>query len=318
MTTGLAFLMLFGGCTYLLIGGDFLVRGALSLAHRTSVSPMVVGLTVVAMGTSAPELIVSLRSALEGYPGIAIGNVVGSNIANVLLVVGVPALIQPIIPSSAEVGRQTVFMVTVSIMFIAMCFAGFIGQLDGWLLLGVMAAGVVLTVRGHYSMPGIDLDEVVEQKELVIGLPRGWWGITVLIVLGVVFLPVGADLAVAGAVQVAAALGVSEAAIGSTMIALGTSLPELSSTIVAAFRRSAGLALGNVIGSNVINILVIMGITASIVDVPVPDGYLSFDVWVMLACALLLSVYVIRQQAVGRRSGVVFCAGYGLYCWVVL
>jgi len=310
--------MLFGGCVYLLIGGDFLVRGALALAHRTSISPMLVGLTVVAMGTSAPELIVTLSSALNGYSGIAIGNVVGSNIANVLVVVGVPALIQPIVPASAEVGRQALFMVTVSIIFIAMCSAGVIGQLDGWLLLGVLAAGIVLTVRGHYSMPGMDVVEVAEQKELVVDLPKRWWGITLLIVLGAVFLPVGAELAVRGAVQVAASLGVSEAAIGSTMIALGTSLPELSSTVMAAFRRHAGMALGNVIGSNVINILVIMGITTTLVDVPVPREYMYRDLWVMLACAVVLTGYMLRQKAIGRGTGLVFFAGYLVYCWVVL
>lgn len=318
MTTGLAYLMLFGGCVYLLIGGDFLVRGALALAHRTAVSPMIVGLTVVAMGTSAPELVVTLGSALGGYPGIAIGNVVGSNIANVLVVVGLPALIQPIVPVADEVGRQALFMVTVSVVFVAMCFAGFIGQLDGWLLLGILFTGVVLTVRGHYSMPGMDVVEVAEQKELVVGLPKGWWGITVLIVLGVVFLPVGAELAVNGAVQVADSLGVSEAAIGSTMIALGTSLPELSSTLIAAFRRHAGMALGNVIGSNVINILVIMGITAATVNVPVPPEYLHRDLWIMLACSVLLTVYVLRQQPMGRGSGLVFFSGYVVYCWAVL
>lgn len=318
MADYLSFLMLFGGCVYLLIGGDFLVRGALALARRLSISPVVVGMTVVAFGTSAPELIVAVHSSIGGYPGIALGNVVGSNIANVLLVVGLPALIHPLAVSDQAMSRQALFMVAVSIMFVAMCFVGTLGQIDGWLLLGVMVTGIVLTWRGYISLPGIDEEEASEQLKRVIGLPEKPLGIGVLIVLGCVFLPVGADLAVDGAVAVAANLGVSEAAIGSTMVALGTSLPELSSTLIAAFRRSADMALGNVIGSNVLNILVIMGVTATLAEVPVPQIYLYRDIWFMLGSTVLLSVYVMLTKPVGRGSGVVFFSGYVAYCVMVL
>jgi cation:H+ antiporter len=209
-------------------------------------------------------------------------------------------------------------MVMVSIMFIGMCFLGSIGQLDGWLLLGVMFTGIVLMIRGTIAMPGLDEDEAEEQMQRVIGLPEKPVGITVLILLGCLFLPVGANLAVEGAVDVATAMGVSEAAIGSTMVALGTSLPELSSTLIAAFRRSADMALGNVIGSNVLNILVIMGVTAAIAEVPVPTIYLYRDIWFMLGSSILLAVYVLRVLPVGRKSGIAFCAGYVSYCVLVL
>ena len=318
MTEFLSYLSLAGGCVYLLIGGDFLVRGSLALSHRSAIPPVVVGLTVVAMGTSAPELLVSLHSSLSGYPGIAIGNVVGSNIANVLLVVGVPALIHPIISRDQGTTRQALFMVGVSVLFIVMCLAGYLGQLDGWLLLGVLVTGAVLTVQGYFSMPGIDLDDAEEQLQRVIGLPRNPAGIAALIGLGIIFLPLGAELAVDGAVDVAAGLGVSEAAIGSTMVALGTSLPELSTTLIAAFRRNADIAIGNVIGSNVLNILAIMGITAVVIDVPVPDTFLARDIWVMLASTILLAVFVLTTRPVGRTSGVVFCMGYIGYCVMAL
>lgn len=301
-----------------MIGGDFLVRGALALSRRMSISPVVIGLTVVAFGTSAPELIVAINSSIGGYPGIALGNVVGSNIANVLLVIGVPALIHPLVVSDRAMSKQALFMVIVSIMFIAMCFVGSIGQLDGWLLLGVMFTGIVLTLRGHVSLPGIDSEEAEQQLQRVIGLPEKPIGIALLILLGCIFLPIGADLAVDGAVQVASGLGVSEAAIGSTLVALGTSLPELSSTLIAAFRRSADMALGNVIGSNVLNILMIMGVTATIADVPVPEIYLYRDVWFMLGSTVLLTVYIMRTKPVGRASGVAFCAAYFSYCALVL
>jgi cation:H+ antiporter len=313
MSSSLSIMMLLGGLAYLLVGGDFLVRGALALSRRLSVRPMLVGLTVVAAGTSAPELIVSLQAALDGYAGVAIGNVVGSNIANVLLVVGIPALIHPIVSTDRRMTRQVMFMLLVSVLFVAMCFAGRIGQLDGGLLLGVMLIGAILTIRGRLAMPGIQRNEAREQFEQVIGLPKGPFGICLLIVLGCSFLPLGAKLAVDGAVQVAALLGVSDAAVGSTLVALGTSLPELSSTLIAAFRRNTDMALGSVIGSNVLNILAIMGITASIVDVQVPETYLQRDVWFMLGSAALLAFFVVCARPVGRFTGLAFLIGYGGY-----
>jgi cation:H+ antiporter len=314
----LNYLILAGGCIYLLIGGDFLVRGALALSLKTSISPVVIGLTVVAMGTSAPELIVSLLAALNDHPGIAIGNVVGSNIANVLLVIGIPTVIYPIVAGGSEMKGQVVFMLVVSLLFIAMSMNGVIGRIDGIILVGILCVGIGLTLRGHFNLPALDQAEAEEQLERGIGLPEKPVSIAALIILGTIFLPVGADLAVDGAVNVADSLGVSEAAIASTLIALGTSLPELSSTLIAAFRRNADMALGNVIGSNILNILAIMGITAVIVDVPVPDIYLTRELWIMFAASLLLAGFVYLRRPIGRVSGVLFFGAYIVYCFVVL
>lgn len=318
MSEPLSALMLFGGCVYLLIGGDFLVRGALALSRRSSISPMVVGLTVVAIGTSAPELIVSLHSALDGHPGISVGNVVGSNIANVLLVIGVPALIHPIVATENTVTRQAAFMVAVSIVFVVMCFMGEIGQLQAWIMLAILGLGVAMTIRGSVAMPGVDVDDAKEQMERVLGLPQRPLSIAALIVLGGVFLPIGAELTVNGAVLLSAQLGVAEAVIGSTFVALGTSLPELSSTLIAAYRRSADMALGNVIGSNVLNILVIIGVTALLVDLPVPEIYLRRELWIMLGSSVVLLFFIGRKIAVGRRSGALFCIGYLAYCMILI
>jgi cation:H+ antiporter len=312
----LDYLLLFAGFVYLLLGGDLLVRGALAWSRRSAISPLVIGLTVVAFGTSAPELLVTLYSAVSGYPGVAIGNVVGSNIANVLLVVGVPALIQPVISQDANMLRQAIFMVAVSLVFVVMCLAGYIGQFDGWLLLGVLATAAMLTVRGHFAMPGVAVDQ--SQLPRVLGMPDTVTTISVFILLGCALLPLGADLAVRGAVAVAANLDVSDAAIGSTFVALGTSLPELSTTVIAAFHRNAEIALGNVIGSNVLNILAIMGITGVIVDVPVPESFLEWDIWVMLGSSVLLAGYVLLRRPIGRWSGIGFLAVYAGYYAITL
>lgn len=305
------FLKLFGGFVYLLMGGDLLVRGALGLARESRIPPMVVGLTVVAMGTSAPELMVSSVSALSGYPGIAIGNVVGSNIANVLLVIGVPVLIHPIICSQEGLGKQTSLMIAVSLLFIALCFMQPIGFWMGLLLVFILVCFLVATTRGAAVMPG--LDDAEEELERVLGMPGTKANITLFIVLGIIALPLGADLVVEGAAGLAASWGVSEAVIGLSLIALATSLPELSTTVVAAFHKSSDVAIGNVVGSNLFNILAILGITAMLVPVPVEASFLQFDLWVMFAASILLWIFVLAKATITRGWGIAFLAAYVAY-----
>lgn len=318
MSQSLSYLMLFGGCIYLLVGGDFLVRGSLALARKLSLSPVIVGLTVVALGTSLPELVVSVHSALNNLPGIAIGNVVGSNIANVLLVLGVPALIHPMVCLDESMKKQAWAMLLVSILFVLMCLTGEIGFIEAALLLTILLAGLIWTVRGEAMLPGLDASQVEEQLEQVIGLPSRNLSIASLVILGCIFLPVGANLAVEGAVEVSRSLGVSEAAIASTMVALGTSLPELSSTVIAAYRRSAEMAFGNVIGSNLFNILLIIGVTGTLTDIEVPAEYLRRDLWFLTGAALLLLYVVLSKKVIGRVSGSIYCAIYAGYCILVL
>ncbi|MEQ8313254.1 MAG: calcium/sodium antiporter [Gammaproteobacteria bacterium] len=318
MSQSLSYLMLFGGCIYLLVGGDFLVRGSLALARKLSLSPVIVGLTVVALGTSLPELVVSVHSALNNLPGIAIGNVVGSNIANVLLVLGVPALIHPMVCLDESMKKQAWAMLLVSILFVLMCLTGEIGFIEAALLLTILLAGLIWTVRGEAMLPGLDASQVEEQLEQVIGLPSRNLSIASLVILGCIFLPVGANLAVEGAVEVSRSLGVSEAAIASTMVALGTSLPELSSTVIAAYRRSAEMAFGNVIGSNLFNILLIIGVTGTLTDIEVPAEYLRRDLWFLTGAALLLLYVVLSKKVIGRVSGSIYCAIYSGYCILVL
>lgn len=310
MTEVLDVLRIFGGFVYLLLGGDFLVRGALGLSRESSIPPVVVGLTVVAMGTSAPELMVSAFSALSGFPGIAIGNVVGSNIANVLLVIGVPVLIHSISCTEESLPRQTGLMIAVTLMFMVMCYLTPLGTIDGVILLLVLAAFLTMTVRGAAVMP---LDDVEDELERVLGLPSRRWSIGLLVLMGMITLPLGANLAVQGAAGLAESWGVTEAVIGLSIIALGTSLPELSTTVIAALHKSSDVALGNVVGSNLFNILLIMGFTSVLTEVPVESHILRFDIWVMLLSSVLLWMFILARATIGRIMGVILLTAYGAY-----
>lgn len=314
MNESLDFLKLFGGFVYLLMGGDLLVRGALGLARESNVPPMIVGLTVVAMGTSAPELMVSTMSALSGFPGIAIGNVVGSNIANVLLVLGVPVLIHPIVCNQEGLAKQTSLLVAVSVMFVLMCAFGSITFLGGVLLVFLLVVFLVLATRGTALLP---MDDAEEELERVLGLPSYKSTIILFIGLGVLMLPLGADLVVEGAAGLASGWGVSEAVIGLSLIALGTSLPELSTTVIAALHKSSDVAIGNVIGSNMFNILAILGITALLTDIPVDPMFLRYDLWVMLGCTVMLWLFILTKTPIRKVTGMFFLAGYLSYMYSI-
>ncbi len=314
MTEITAFLMLFGGFVYLLMGGELLVLGALSLSKESKIPPVVVGMTVVAMGTSAPELMVSILSALSGHPGITVGNVVGSNIANVLLVIGIPVLIYPIACSQRGLPRQTHLMIGVSLMFIVMCVFQPISFLEGMLLVFILFCFLILVFRGAVVISGLD---DVEEDLNRVGLPSHPGTITLFILLGVLTLPLGADLVVESGVFLATSWGVSEAVIGLSLIALGTSLPELSTTLIAALHKSPDVAIGNVVGSNIFNILAILGITALLTDIPVDPEFLRFDVWVMFASSLLLWLFVLTKATIGKVTGGLLLLGYFSYLYAI-
>ncbi len=209
-------------------------------------------------------------------------------------------------------------MLGVSAALVAMGLTGSIGRTEGIILLSVFAVGAFVTLRGSMGVPGFDVQDAEEQLERVLGLPHSVAAIATLIGLGCVMLPLGAHLTVEGAVALASRFGLSEAVIGCTIVALGTSLPELGTTLIAAFHRTSDIALGNVIGSNVFNILLIMGVTSVIVDIPVPDYFRVFDLWVMLAAAALLTLLVLQRRSLGRVWGMAFLASYALYIALVV
>lgn len=303
------YLQLVGGLVILLLGGDFLVRGAVALARKLGVSPLVIGLTLVAFGTSAPELIVSVEAALNGVPGLAVGNVVGSNVANVLLVLGAPALIFPIVCQTPSLKRDVIMMIVASLLFIAFCRMGTLVAWQGAILVAVLLAFLI----NSYVSERVDShghDEYGEKFDGTSVFPQSVLVFLGFIVIGLTGLILGSHILINGAVHVARAWDVSETVIGLTLVALGTSLPELATTIVAAFRKHGEIAVGNIVGSNMFNILGVMGITSLIIPVPIPAQILQFDLWIMLAAALVLLPFTVRQIPIGRGAGILFSAMY--------
>jgi cation:H+ antiporter len=300
------------GLTILLLAGDALVRGAVNLSLRLGVPALIVGLTVVAFGTSAPELLVSVQAVLADAPALALGNVVGSNIANILLVLGIPALIAAV-PVARSLTRDYAAMVAASVLFAVLCLLGPISWPHALVLLAALAlmlADAFLRARAHRR----ELSAAPEEDEVEGAEPdMPWWRIGLYTVLGLIGLPLGADLLVDGAVSIAGALGVSEAVIGLTLVAVGTSLPELATTVVAALRREAGVVMGNVLGSNMFNLLGIIGIAGLVGEIPVPAEMLTRDLWVMVGAAVLLGWFVLSGRSITRAWGVGLVVLYGGY-----
>lgn len=302
-----------GGLLWLLLGADVLVRGAVSLARRARVPPVFVALTVVALGTSLPELVVALQAAFTGYPGLLLGNVVGSNIANVLLVGGVSATIYPLAFPGGSIRRDSLIMVGASLAFVLVCVFGELTRWVGAAFLVGLVAVMIPTVR----------DAANEQRKngnqlpigTVLGLPTQRRFITLFILAGLVGLPVGADLVVDAAVEIAGAFGVSDTVVGLTVIAVSTSLPELATTVVAAFQRRTEVALGTIVGSNIFNLLAIMG-TAALVSptiIPVAPSLALLDFPLMVMAAVVVALIIWRGQPLSRGAGIILSVTYAAY-----
>jgi cation:H+ antiporter len=310
------------GLVILLLAGDALVKGAVNLALRIGIPALIVSLTVVAFGTSAPELLISVNAALADKPGLALGNVVGSNTANVLLVMGIPAMIAVMHTSQCKCLHSYLQMLAASVLFIALAYRGTFDWIAGLVLLGALglmlgdALRNALAHRREVAAAALLADDEEEVEGADPDMP--WWQIITFLLLGLVGLPLGADLLVDNASILALRYGLSEAAIGLTLVALGTSLPELATTVMAAIRRQADVALGNVIGSNMFNLLAIIGITALISPVPVDPEFLRFDLWVMLASSLLLIPFVVLCRDLNRIWGVALTLAYVGYVTIVL
>jgi cation:H+ antiporter len=328
----MSYVYLAGGLVILIVCGDFLVRGAASLAARYGLSPLLIALTIVAFGTSAPELLVSVRAALAGSPGIAIGNVVGSNIANILLILGLPALIMPIACTGRTVPHNMLIMMAASVLLIVLCFAGPLGFWQGILLLALLTAYLVYSgwdarMNPHAPPPlaAADADIVPASAVDTHELPHGGIhpsnlsrrAIAVKLLIGIVGLPIGARLVVDGGTEIAQVFGVSDAVIGLSLIAVGTSLPELATSVMAVYRRNDDVVVGNIVGSNIMNILAILGVTALIGPLPVSPDFLTFHLWVMLAAVVVLLPFAMTGGKVGRGAGVFFLAGYGAYLYAM-
>ncbi|MDX5402348.1 MAG: calcium/sodium antiporter [Rhodobacterales bacterium] len=308
------------GLVILLFAGDALVMGAVNLALRIGIPALIVSLTIVAFGTSAPELLISVQAAMAGVPGIAMGNVVGSNTANILLVLGIPALIAVMHTAEHDTRKSFVVMIAASLLFIALAFRGVFDWIAGLVLLGALAlalADMFRDARKHKAAAGLvaegidDYDDLDELEGADPDMP--WWKIIVFLVLGLAGLPLGADILVDSATEIARTFGISETVIGLTLVAVGTSMPELATTVMAAIRRQADVALGNVIGSNLFNLLAIIGIASLVSPIPVDPQFLTYDLWVMLAASLLLIPFVFLRQNIGRIWGLILIVFYVAY-----
>ena len=311
----MSYLLVAGDFVILLLGGDILVRGAVTLAQRLSVPPLVIGLTVVAFGTSSPELVVSVEAVLGGLPEIAIGNVVGSNTANVLLVLGVPAMIYPITCAVDSVRRDGSIMLAVSIAFVAACFTGMLTMWMGAIMVALLCVYLIWSYALARGEGDETADSIVDEIEGIATRPHSLPVSLAFITGGLAGLVFGSNMLVNGAVDIARAAGVSEATIGLTLIALGTSMPELATSLVAALRRHGDVAVGNVIGSNLFNLLGIIGIAAMVSPIPVPEQFLRFDLWVMLGASLLLVPFIYRGNTIGRTFGAILTLTYCVYVW---
>ena len=308
----MTYVMTAAGLIVLLLGGDVLVRGSVSLARRLGVSTLIIGLTVVALGTSAPELVVSVEAVVAGSPGIAIGNVVGSNIANILLVLGVPALLAPIVCGGRLLKRTVLYMVLASILLVALSWTEALRWGHGLVLLALFAAFLADSYR-RAMRDQEDAMAVASEVEEIQSV-SGSVAVALLAVGGgLLALMLGSYLLILGASAIAQRFGVSEAVIGLTLVAIGTSLPELATCVMAALRRHGAVAIGNVIGSNLLNILAVMGAASVVGTVPVPAKFFGFDYWVMLGAALLLLPFVLRRQPIGRTAGAFLALAYGAY-----
>ena len=308
-------LLVIGGLLLLVGGGELLVRGAVGLASSLGVSPLVIGLTVVAFGTSAPELVVSLEAVLTGHPDIVLGNVVGSNIANILLIVGAAAALKTITVSPGLVRRDGSLLLIATLGFAGICLLGTIGLLAGGGMVLVLIGYTVWSfwaARRRAPTPDPDVEEALES------VSGGAWIALAITVFGIAGVIVGANLLIDGAVEIARWAGLSEAVIGLTLIAFGTSLPELATAGMAALRGHSDLAVGNALGSNLFNMLAIAGVTAMVAPVPVPEELLRFDLWVMIGVTVALLVMMTTQRKVSRAEGSVLLVGYGLYITVTV
>ena len=303
------------GLVTLLLAGDLLVRAAVNLALRLGISVLVVSLTVVAFGTSAPELLIVLSAMADDAPGLAMGNIVGSNTANILLVLGLPALAAGLYTTGFDTKKAFISMILATVLFITLAFVGPFSWWHGGLMLAVLAA---ILLDQAWTARRVSRVAVATEDLNGVDTSMPGWKITLYLLFGLVGLPLGAKVLVVNAEIIAREFGVPETAIGLTLIAVGTSLPELATTTVAAIRRQADVALGNVIGSNMFNLLAIIGIAALVGPIPVADEFLRFDLWVMLAASFLLIPFVFFGRNITRIWGVALTLLYMAYLLAVL
>jgi len=310
----LGWLQLIGGLLILLAGGEFLVRSSVKLALHLNISSIVIGLTVVSFGTSFPELVVSVNAALDGHPDISLGNVVGSNIANLGLVLGLTAVLFPISVQRSSVVLHWPLMLLSTLLLILFSWDLMIEMWEALILVGCLIAYNILVIK---VSGGNDVEEI---EELETGIEKSYSGVirTLIILLGSIALLIfGADLLVEGAVVVARSFRFEERIIAISVIAFGTSAPELATSLIAVYKKETSIGIGNLIGSNIFNILAILGITGIMHPIQVNSEILSFDLWWVLGIPLLITPFLLSRMKVSRMEGGVLVGMYFLYMYLI-
>ncbi len=314
-----AALLVIFGLLGLVVGGEMLVRGAVSAAKSFGISPMVIGLTLVGFGTSTPELVTSLQAALSGSSGIAIGNVVGSNIGNVLLILGIAAMLAPVAVDPKAFSRDGAVMMLATILCLGTVLLGEVTRLIGAGYVIALAAYLGVTLWSEKRTGGTPAATVYEGEAEAVPGPDLALGVSIGIALaGLVVTIFGARFLVSGAVSIAQGAGLSETVIGLTIVAIGTSMPEMVTSIIAVRKGQGDVALGNVLGSNIFNILGILGVTAIIQPMAIPAAIAQLDIWVMCGATLVLLVFARTGWTISRREGGLFVLAYAVYLGILL
>lgn len=313
------YILLIAGLATLIFGGDALVKGAVGIALKFNISSLVIGMTVVAFGTSMPELLVSVKAALDSHPEIAIGNVVGSNIANIALVLGLTTMILPIPVKFATVRIDWPIMMGSSILFYLFSLNGVINRWEGLIYFIGIIAFTIFTIKSSSTSNQEQIDEI--QKDELEDVEKKSYGLLksiIFVILGILALTFGASWLLDGAVQIAKKVGLSEHVIGVTIVAFGTSVPELVTSVVAAFKKETDISVGNLIGSNIFNLLAVIGFTALIKEIPVSEQVITNDVFWMMGIALLLLPLMYYRYNINRIKGLILFLSYLLYLFFVL
>jgi cation:H+ antiporter len=306
----MTYFLIIAGFALLLFGGESVVRGSVALAQRLGISPLIVGLTIVGFGTSLPEMVVSVNAALVGSPGLAVGNVVGSNIANILLILGVAAIIAPIAVSPGAVKRDLLGMSAVTLVYVGLGMSGQIVFWQGALMLIALMSYIGFTVW-HDNKSNDEVAELHREEAPEMGtIPLRTVSIAGIIIVGLFAVVVGAEWLVTGATTLAMEFSVPEEVIGLTVVAIGTSLPELATSIVAAYRGHSDVCVGNVLGSNLFNLFGITGVTAMFTPLPFSDKIVSFDLWILLAVTALIIPFMLSGRRINRLEGSILLALY--------
>jgi cation:H+ antiporter len=301
------------GLAMLAAGGDLLVRGAASAARRLGVSPLLIGLTMVGFGTSTPELVTSLQAAFAGSPGIAVGNVIGSNISNVLLILGLTALVAPLTVDRRAFRRDGLALVLATGACVWAVLQGYLTREMGMFAVGALVVYVLIVWMTERRLPDAEGARIeAGAADAARAAPNLWLALP-MVAAGIGITVFGANLLVSGAIVLARDLGVSDTLVGLTIVAVGTSLPELVTSLVAALRKQGDVALGNIVGSNLYNILGILGLTAAIKPINVPPEIARLDIWVLVAATALMILFARSRGRISRREGAALLLGYAAY-----